>query len=104
MTAGGSARDAVGVCAHEMGDPQLALFLCHLLEGPHGQLQRELLTRDLLPGELQSSFGQPPRPQQTCLLSSEEKDARQPRHQQFRALCSAYYLDGSSTQCQAIEL
>lgn len=28
---GGSHDDAVGVCANEMGDPQLALFLCNLL-------------------------------------------------------------------------
>lgn len=48
--AGGALQDAVGVCAHELGDPQLALFLARLLEGEQGPLQQALLTKELLPG------------------------------------------------------
>ncbi|KAL0048506.1 hypothetical protein WJX82_004799 [Trebouxia sp. C0006] len=47
---GGALQDAVGVCAHELGDPQLALFLARLLEGEQGTLQQALLTKELLPG------------------------------------------------------
>ncbi|KAK9861889.1 hypothetical protein WJX84_003839 [Apatococcus fuscideae] len=45
---GGAQQDAVGVCATEIADPQLALFLCHLLEGPQGPLQHHLITSQLL--------------------------------------------------------
>lgn len=48
--AGGAYKDAVGVCAHELGDPQLALFLARLLEGGQSPLQQHLLSRELLPG------------------------------------------------------
>ena len=48
---GGAFQDAVGVCAHELGDPQLALFLARLLEGEQGPLQQALLTKELLPGQ-----------------------------------------------------
>ncbi|KAL0019249.1 hypothetical protein WJX77_001067 [Trebouxia sp. C0004] len=47
---GGALQDAVGVCAHELGDPQLALFLARLLEGEQGPLQQALLAKELLPG------------------------------------------------------
>lgn len=47
--AGGAQQDAVGVCAKEIEDPQLALFLCHMLEGPQGPLQHHLITTHLLP-------------------------------------------------------
>ncbi|KAA6424834.1 MAG: hypothetical protein FRX49_05008 [Trebouxia sp. A1-2] len=47
---GGALQDAVGVCAHELGDPQLALFLARLLEGERGPLQQALVTKELLPG------------------------------------------------------
>ncbi len=47
--AGGAQQDAVGVCAQELQDPQLALFLCHMLEGPMGPLQHHLITSQLLP-------------------------------------------------------
>ena len=43
-------HDAVGVCAHEVGDPQLALFLARVLEGEQGPLQHALLTKHLVPG------------------------------------------------------
>ncbi len=48
--AAGAHQDAVGVCAHELADPQLALFLCRVLEGPGGPLQCHLITGELLPG------------------------------------------------------
>ena len=47
---GGAYKDAIGVCAHELGDPQLALFLARLLEGGQGSLQQHLLSQELLPG------------------------------------------------------
>ena len=47
---GGAYKDAVGVCAHELGDPQLALFLARLLEGGQSPLQQHLLSQELLPG------------------------------------------------------
>ena len=47
--AGGAQQDAVGVCAKEIEDPQLALFLCHMLEGPQGPLQHHLITTHMLP-------------------------------------------------------
>ena len=49
VNAGGRYQDAVGVCAHEMGDPQLALFLCRILEGASGPLRSALL-RELIQG------------------------------------------------------
>jgi len=52
LTAGGSYRDAVGVCTHEMGDPQLALFLCQILEGASGPLRSTLL-KELVKGSPQ---------------------------------------------------
>ena len=50
--AGGAQQDAIGVCAKEIDDPQLALFLCHMLEGPQGPLQHHLITTQLLPRKL----------------------------------------------------
>ena len=47
---GGSHEDAVGVCAHEMGDPQLALFLCNLLGGSCMGIKSRLL-HELIEGE-----------------------------------------------------
>lgn len=52
---GDSAKDAVGVCANEMEDPQLALFLCRLLEGGEGPLQRYVLQSELIPGKQASN-------------------------------------------------
>ena len=50
LPAAGSNRDAVGVCGHEMRDPQLALFLARLLEPGNPQLQQEVIEDRLLPG------------------------------------------------------
>ena len=53
LPAAGSHKDAVGVCGHEMRDPQLALFLARLLEPSNPQLQREVIEDRLLPGPTQ---------------------------------------------------
>ena len=47
--AGDHLKDAVGVCAHELADPQLAIFVARLLEPKQGALLSDLLTNDLLP-------------------------------------------------------
>lgn len=47
--AGDHLKDAVGVCAHELADPQLAIFLARLLEPKQGALLSHLLANDLLP-------------------------------------------------------
>ena len=49
MHAAGQLRDAVGVCANELADPQLAIFLCRLLEPAGGYLLQHLLADELLP-------------------------------------------------------
>lgn len=56
--AAGRPRDAVGVCASELDDPQLALFLARLLEPSPGPLLRHTLADELLPREapLPASF------------------------------------------------
>lgn len=62
--AAGAHKDAVGVCAREMGDPQLALFLARLLDAAAaksadaaaaagvaaGPLLRHVIMSELLPG------------------------------------------------------
>lgn len=39
----------MGVCAHEMHDVQLALFLCRVLWGPGSEGERRVLERDVVP-------------------------------------------------------
>jgi hypothetical protein len=39
------------VCANELADPQLAIFLCRLLEPQGGPLLDHLLSDELLPRE-----------------------------------------------------
>lgn len=41
----GSIKDAVGVLAHELGDPQLALWVARLLEGPGGPVASDLISQ-----------------------------------------------------------
>ena len=41
----------MGVCAHELADPQLALFLARLLEPTPGPLLAHVLAEELLPRE-----------------------------------------------------
>ena len=47
--AGGHLKDAVGVCAHELADPQLAIFVARLLDPEKGALLGALLANELLP-------------------------------------------------------
>lgn len=47
---GGNPKDALGVCATEMGDPQLALFVARILEPQCGPLTTRLIQHELLPG------------------------------------------------------
>lgn len=54
--AGGQALDAVSVCAREMGDPQLALFLARLMETPDLRLVRDIVHKDLLPGAARAAW------------------------------------------------
>ncbi|XP_065860150.1 uncharacterized protein [Euphorbia lathyris] len=46
---GGDCYSAVTVCAKNLGDEQLALVICRLLEGRGGSLERQLITRFILP-------------------------------------------------------
>jgi hypothetical protein len=48
--AGGQPQDALSVCAREMGDPQLALFLGRLMETTQQPLLPALVKKELLPG------------------------------------------------------
>ena len=49
VAAGGHLKDAVGVCAHELADPQLAIFVARLLEPQQRGLLSDLLANELLP-------------------------------------------------------
>ena len=49
VIAGGHLQDAVGVCAHELADPQLAIFVARLLEPQQRGLLSDLLANELLP-------------------------------------------------------
>ncbi|GFP88205.1 dmx-like protein 1 [Phtheirospermum japonicum] len=49
---GGDASSAVTVCAKNLGDEQLALVICRLLEGCGGPLERDLISKFLLPSAL----------------------------------------------------
>ena len=55
MTAGGRSHDAVGVCAHELADPQLGLFLARLLSDSTNALAA-LINQELLPGASQEQI------------------------------------------------
>ena len=49
VIAGGHLKDAVGVCAHELADPQLAIFVARLLEPQQRGLLSDLLANELMP-------------------------------------------------------
>ncbi|KAG8391959.1 hypothetical protein BUALT_Bualt01G0241500 [Buddleja alternifolia] len=49
---GGDTSSAVTVCAKNFGDEQLALVICRLLEGTGGPLERNLISKFLLPSAL----------------------------------------------------
>lgn len=46
---GGDPYSAVTVCAKNLGDEQLALVICRLMEGCGGALERNLILKFLLP-------------------------------------------------------
>jgi len=45
---GGSLKDAVSVCAHELGDIQLALVVARLAQGPGSALEKYVVERFIL--------------------------------------------------------
>lgn len=49
---GGDASSAVTVCAKNLGDEQLALVICRLVEGCGGALERHLILNFLLPSAI----------------------------------------------------
>jgi len=50
---GGDPSSAVTVCAKNLGDEQLALVICRLIEGHGGQLERQLISNILLPNAIE---------------------------------------------------
>lgn len=50
---GGDPSSAVTVCAKNLGDEQLALVICRLIEGYGGPLERQLILSILLPNALE---------------------------------------------------
>ncbi|KAA8520765.1 hypothetical protein F0562_014963 [Nyssa sinensis] len=49
---GGDTSSAVTVCAKNLGDEQLALVICRLVEGYGGPLERHLISKSLLPSAI----------------------------------------------------
>ncbi|KAK6919957.1 WD40 repeat [Dillenia turbinata] len=50
---GGDTSSAVTVCAKNLGDEQLALVICQLIDGPGGPLERNLISTFLLPSAVE---------------------------------------------------
>ncbi|KAK2971720.1 hypothetical protein RJ640_004014 [Escallonia rubra] len=50
---GGDAASAISVCAKNIGDEQLALVICRLVEGCGGLLERHLISKFLLPSAVE---------------------------------------------------
>ncbi|XP_052192792.1 uncharacterized protein LOC127801585 isoform X2 [Diospyros lotus] len=50
---GGEITSAVTVCAKNLGDDQLALVICRLIEGYGGPLERQLISKSLLPSAIE---------------------------------------------------
>ncbi|KAF5197700.1 Dmx-like protein [Thalictrum thalictroides] len=50
---GGDSSSAVSVCAKNLGDEQLALIICRLIEGDGGSLERHLISEHLLPAAVE---------------------------------------------------
>ncbi|GAB2231200.1 hypothetical protein Droror1_Dr00027489 [Drosera rotundifolia] len=46
---GGDTMSAISVCAKNLGDEQLALVICHLVEGKGGPLEQHLISKIILP-------------------------------------------------------
>ncbi|KAK4268897.1 hypothetical protein QN277_022124 [Acacia crassicarpa] len=49
---GGDNSSAVNICAKNLGDEQLALVICRLVEGLGGSLERHLITKYILPSAI----------------------------------------------------
>ncbi|KAM7276220.1 hypothetical protein ACFE04_018086 [Oxalis oulophora] len=54
---GGDHSSAVTICAKNLGDEQLALVICQLLEGVGGSLERHITTKFILPAAIEKSDG-----------------------------------------------
>lgn len=52
---GGDTSSAVTVCAKNLGDEQLAIIICRLVEGRGGPLERHLITKLILPSAIDRS-------------------------------------------------
>ncbi|XP_020588907.1 uncharacterized protein LOC110030508 [Phalaenopsis equestris] len=50
---GGDPSSAITVCAKNLGDEQLALVICRLLEGYSGPLEKQLISNTLLPNAIE---------------------------------------------------
>lgn len=50
---GGDTISAISVCAKNLGDEQLALVICRLVEGRGGPLQQHLITKFMLPSAIE---------------------------------------------------
>lgn len=50
---GGDTYSAISVCAKNLGDEQLALVLCRLIEGPGEQSERQLINKFMLPSAIE---------------------------------------------------
>ncbi|XP_054779519.1 uncharacterized protein LOC129287401 isoform X2 [Prosopis cineraria] len=50
---GGDHSSAVNICAKNLGDEQLALVICRLVEGHGGSLERHLITKYILPSAIE---------------------------------------------------
>lgn len=52
---GGDIASAVSVCTKNLGDPQLGLVICRLLEGGDGSIGSEVIRKQLIPAARLSS-------------------------------------------------
>lgn len=50
---GGDIASAINVCAKNLGDEQLALVICRLVEGHHGPSEHHLITKFMLPSAIE---------------------------------------------------
>lgn len=49
---GGDHSSAINICAKNLGDEQLALVICRLVEGHGGPLEHHLITKYILPSAI----------------------------------------------------
>lgn len=50
---GGDTSSAINVCTKNLGDEQLALVICRLVEGHGGPLERHLISKFILPSAIE---------------------------------------------------